>query len=133
MNRHRPIVKDIFISLFFLTALSLGFSASAQDGKTLFQNNCSTCHNPVNDGVGPALKGVTSRVTDKTLLHAWIHNNAAVLASGNPYFTGLYKSRGGAAMNIFTQLSDKDIDAILAYVESYVPPTAGPKDRKSVV
>ena len=128
MIHHRPIVKDIFISLFFLTFFSLGFTASAQDGKTLFQNNCATCHNPLKDGTGPALKGVTSRVPDRNLLHAWVKNNTAVLASGNKYFNDLFKARGGTAMSTFTQLTDKDIDAILTYVESVTPPkpTEGP-------
>jgi hypothetical protein len=39
---------------------------------------------------GPALKGVTERIPDKKLLHAWIHNSSKVLASGNPYFNNLF-------------------------------------------
>lgn len=124
MIHHRSIVKDIFFSLLFLTFLSLGFTASAQDGKTLFQNNCATCHNPIKDGTGPALKGVTQRVPDQKLLHSWIKNNQAVLASGNKYFNDLFVSRNKTPMNIFTNLSDKDIDAILNYVETYKAPVA---------
>ena len=37
------------------------------DGKSLFQTNCAQCHNPVSVVVGPALKGVTQRVTDTNL------------------------------------------------------------------
>jgi cytochrome c2 len=128
MILHRPIVKDIFFSLFFLTFFSLGFTASAQDGKTLFQNNCASCHNPIHDGTGPALKGVTQRVPDEKLLHAWIRNNQAVLATGNPYFTKLFNERNKTPMNVFTNLKDEDISAILKYVESYTAPVAvGPK------
>jgi hypothetical protein len=74
---------------------------------------------------GPALKGVTERVPDKTLLHAWIHNNQKVLASGNPYFTALFNSFNKTPMNTFPNLSDAEIDAILKYVETAIPPTAG--------
>jgi hypothetical protein len=74
---------------------------------------------------GPALKGVTERVTDKNLLHAWIHNNQKVLASGNPYFTALFNQYNKTPMNTFPNLSDAEIDAILKYVETAVPPTAG--------
>lgn len=126
MINHRPSApKSIFFS-FFLVLLVSGFGASAQDiaaGKALFISNCAACHNPLKDGTGPALHGVTERVPDKALLHAWIKNNQAVLASGNKYFNDLYNSRGKAAMNLFTSLTDAEIDNILAYVESVKPPT----------
>src|SRR6202012_3115690 len=70
------------------------------------------------------LKGVTSRVADRKLLHNWIHNNNQVLASGNAYFNNLYNQYGRAPMNIFPNLSDTDIDAILQYVETYAEPLA---------
>ena len=131
MILHRPIVKDIFFSLFFLTFFSLGFTASAQDGKTLFQNNCASCHNPFKDGTGPALKGVTQRVPDEKLLHAWIRNNQAVLATGNPYFTKLFNERNKTPMNVFTNLKDEEITAIIKYVETATPPTPPKTDDKS--
>ena len=101
-----------------------GKEAHAQDGKNLFQTNCAQCHNPIKVITGPALKGVTSRVTDTTLLHAWIHNNTKVLASGNLYFNNLYNQYGRAPMNVFPNLSDAEIDAILRYVEAYAEPMA---------
>ena len=133
MIYHRLIAQKIFFSLLLLTVFSFGFTASAQeDGKTLFSNNCATCHNPIKDGTGPALQGVTQRVGDTKKLHAWIKNNQAVLASGDPYFTKLYNDRGKTAMNLFTGLTDVQIDAILNYVETYKAPPApvdgGPRD-----
>ncbi len=126
MIYHRPTAHKILFNLLFLFLIVSGFNASAQAdanaGKTLFSNNCASCHNPIKDGTGPALQGVTSRVPDKALLHSWIKNNTAVLASGNKYFNDLYKSRGGAAMNTFTSLTDAEIDNILAYVETYKAP-----------
>jgi cytochrome c551/c552 len=97
----------------------------AQDGKALFQANCATCHNPIKQVTGPALKGVTSRVTDKKLLHSWIKNNAAVLASGNKYFTDLFAQFSKTPMNTFPNLTDPEIDAILKYVETYPEPGPG--------
>ena len=97
----------------------------AQDGKALFQSNCAQCHNPIKVVTGPALKGVDGRVPDKKLLHDWIHNNAKVLASGNKYFTDLYNQYGKTPMNIFTQLTDPEIDAIIKYVDDYKAPGPG--------
>ncbi len=127
MYRH-PLPHKGHLLLPALILLSLLFSrpASAQTetGKALFQSNCAQCHNPIKVVTGPALKGVTSRVTDRKLLHDWIHNNNKVLASGNPYFNNLYNQYGRAPMNIFPNLSDTDIDAILQYVETYAEPLA---------
>ena len=113
----------LLIIFLFLRFLS-GEEAHAQDGKNLFQINCAQCHNPIKVITGPALKGVTSRVTDTTLLHGWIHNNNNVLASGIAYFNNLYNQSGRAPLNVFPNLSDAEIDAILRYVESYAEPMA---------
>jgi cytochrome c551/c552 len=96
----------------------------AQDGKALFQINCAQCHNPIKVITGPALKGVSERVTDKKLLHAWIHNNQQVLLSGNIYFNNLYNQYGKAPMNTFPGLTDIEIDAIIKYVDNYAQPFA---------
>ena len=127
MIHHRPFVKKLFFSILLSTLVLMGNRLYAQDGKALFQTNCASCHNPVKVITGPALKGVTERIPDKTLLHAWIHNNQKVLASGNPYFTNLYNQYNKTAMNLFPTLTDAEIDAILKYVETYqAAPTTGP-------
>jgi cytochrome c2 len=110
---------SLFILLFFSS-----IRAHSQDGKTLFQTNCAQCHNPVKVITGPALKGVTDRVTDRRLLHDWIHNNTKVLASGNTYFNNLYNQYGRAPMNTFPGLTDAEIDAILTYIDNYAEPVA---------
>ena len=112
--------------LLFVFCLSLFTAregrAQALDGKSLFQTNCAQCHNPISVVVGPALKGVTQRVPDSNLLHAWIHNNATVLRSGNVYFNNLFNQYGRAPMNTFPGLTNGQIDAILNYVETYAQP-----------
>ena len=116
-------------SIFLFTAFFLfyGNFSMAQDGKALFQSDCASCHNPIKQVTGPALKGVTARVPDQKLLHAWIRNNAAVLASGNKYFNDLYIQFGKTPMNTFPQLTDPEIDAILKYIETYPEPGPGAK------
>jgi mono/diheme cytochrome c family protein len=114
--------KSPWLLLFLL--LTRPVFAQVETGKALFQSNCAQCHNPIRVVTGPALKGVTSRVPDRKLLHDWIHNNTKVLASGNVYFNNLYNSYGRTPMNIFPNLSDADIDAILQYVETYAEPMA---------
>lgn len=122
MIHHRPIVKTLFFSILLSTLVLMGNRLYAQDGKALFQSNCASCHNPIKVLTGPALKGVTERVTDKKLLHDWIKNNQKVLASGNPYFTNLYNQFNKTPMNVFPTITDGEIDAILKYVETYQAP-----------
>jgi len=122
MIHQRPIVKKLLFSILLPALVLLGNDLFAQDGKALFQSNCAQCHSPFKVVTGPALKGVTERVPDKALLHSWIKNNQKVLGSGNPYFTALFNQFNKTPMNVFPNLSDVEIDAILKYVETAQPP-----------
>jgi len=122
MTNHRPIVRKLKFTILLLSLVSLGNRLFAQDGKALFQTNCASCHSPVKVIIGPALQGVTTRVSDQHLLYSWIKNNQAVLASGNKYFNDLYAQYNKTPMNTFPNLSDGEIKAILGYVETYKAP-----------
>jgi len=100
------------------------FEANAQDGKALFQANCASCHHPLKDGTGPALKGVDGRVPSQEWLYSWIKNSAAVIASGDKYANDIYNEWGKTAMTAFPSLSNEDIDAIITYVNSVEPKVA---------
>jgi hypothetical protein len=135
----RPTVKSLrtvkkLISCLLLPALFLlsnNNEVFGQDGKALFQTNCAQCHNPIRVVTGPALQGVTSRVPDKKLLYSWIRNNGAVRASGNKYFNDLFNQYNKTSMNLFPNLTDPEIAAILNYVETYKAPVAAPGETPS--
>jgi cytochrome c551/c552 len=129
MIHHRRFVKKLLSAILLFTLVLTGNILYAQDGKALFQTNCASCHNPIKVLTGPALKGVTERVTDKALLHAWIRNNQKVLSGGNPYFTSLYNQYNKTPMNVFPTITDAEIDAILKYVEAYQPPPPPGQDN----
>jgi len=135
MIYHRPIAKNILFNSLFLLLLISGFSVSGQTdvaaGKALFSANCASCHNPYKVVQGPALHGVTERQPDRAKLHAWIKNNQAVLASGDPYFTKVYNDNNKSTMNLFTSLTDAEIDNILAFVELPPPSTEKKDDNTS--
>ena len=95
---------------------------AAPDGKALFQANCASCHNPLKDATGPALKGVTGRVPNKEWIYKWIKNSAAVIASGDKYANDLYNKWNKTAMTAFPGLSNEEIDAIVKYVDDYQAP-----------
>lgn len=118
MIDHRANVKRTLLSALFFLLLSVGNKLTAQDGKTIFQDNCASCHAVFKDGTGPALGGVTTRGpwTDRKKLYEWVHNPSKFMAA-DPYTQGLKEKFGGAMMTAFPQLSEKEIDAVIDYVE----------------
>jgi mono/diheme cytochrome c family protein len=119
----RSLSKILSILLFITLSSSIGNQLNAQDGKALFSQNCASCHAVNKKLTGPALAGVEDRWPDKKNLHSWIKNNAAFLKTGDAYANKLYNEYNKTAMNLFPSLTDKDIDAILAYIKSV--PAAG--------
>ena len=119
----RSLAKIVSIFLFITLSSSIGNQLNAQDGKSLFSQNCASCHAVNKKLTGPALAGVEDRWPDKKNLHAWIKNNQAFLKTGDAYANKLYNEYNKTAMNLFPNLTDKDIDAILAYIKSV--PAAG--------
>ncbi|HTL81609.1 MAG TPA: c-type cytochrome [Bacteroidia bacterium] len=110
-----------FVVLFTL-AISLFFSISAfaaPDGKALFKSKCGSCHY-TNDQVltGPGLQGVLGRVPSPEWARAWVHDNNKLRASGDAYAASIFAKFGGKTMTVFgTDLTDEEIDAILAYAD----------------
>ncbi|MFT3825617.1 MAG: cytochrome c [Chitinophagaceae bacterium] len=88
-------------------------------GENLFKGNCATCHRPTKDLTGPALAGAEERVGDRPLLYAWVRNNNAILKTGNKYFSELYNKWNKTPMNLFPDITDTEIDSIMAYVNEY--------------
>lgn len=120
MKEFIRIVYRSFSLLFCLSFFTFN-QLQAQDGKALFTQKCAACHAIDKDLTGPALKGIEERVSDQKLLYAWIRNNQKVLASGDKYFTELYAKWNKTQMNLFTELTDQEIAAILTYVKDWKP------------
>ncbi|WP_268225484.1 c-type cytochrome [Sinomicrobium oceani] len=122
---HRNSVSGILsISLAILLAFSttlFGQEGDPDRGKQLFNSNCAACHKLDQKMTGPALAGVTDK-RDREWLHKWIKNNVALRKSGDAEAIAIYEEFNGAVMNTFPQLSEQDIDDILAYTEN--PPAS---------
>ena len=95
-----------------------------QKGKSLFNSQCAACHKLNRNLVGPALKGVSAKY-EKDWLYSWIKNSQAMIKSGDPQAVAIYEEYNKVAMNAFPNLSNEDIDNILAYTD-YVPPKPTP-------
>jgi mono/diheme cytochrome c family protein len=111
--------------LHFILFAFLSVQLSAADiaaGKTLFINQCATCHNKnMKDKLtGPALGGVEGRWSNKATLYSWIRNSQGVIASGDAYAVNLYNQYNKSQMTAFPNLKDADIDNLLAYIADVV-------------
>ena len=105
--------------------MGLSFTVRAQEadpiaGKKLFNANCAACHKLNKKAVGPALRGVSAKY-EKEWLYSWIKNSAAMIKAGDAQAVAIWEEYNKSAMNAFPQLSNEDIDNIIAYTD-YIPP-----------
>lgn len=110
-----------------LSLLLLGNSSSvmaAPDGAALFKANCASCHNPLKDATGPALKGISATFPSKEWGYKWVRNSAALINAGDKDAVAIYNKFNKTQMTAFPQLSNEDIDAILKYADDYKAPAA---------
>jgi len=130
---HRRLSNNILrLSLIILIAFSTSLSAQEGDptaGKALFITNCASCHKLDKKMTGPALRNVEARLADeqgldREWLYKWIKNSKGLIDSGDAYANKIYAEYKQVAMTAFPQLSNADIDNILAY-------TAAPKPEPS--
>ncbi len=104
-------------------------SGDPKNGEKLFKANCTACHALDKQMIGPALGGVVERLqTEQNLgedwLHKWIKDNKALRESGDKYAIEVYEKFNKVEMTAFPNLSDTDINDILAYTTN--PPAPEP-------
>ena len=96
-------------------------SEETEEGKTLFRNNCASCHNKNmrDDMTGPALGGVRERwaAYPKKDLYAFIKGSQKMIQNGHPRAKKLWEEWGPTIMNN-NQLTDEEIEKVLVYVEA---------------
>jgi len=130
-------LTSIILYLGFIILLTFSSNLNAQDGdpvkgKSLFNANCAACHQLDKKMTGPALRNVEQRLSDdegldRDWIFAWIRNSAGIIKSGDTYANKIYNEYGGAAMTAYPQLSDEDLNNVLAYTAQVkVEPVAVP-------
>ena len=96
-----------------------GGNAGIEEGRALYVGKCQACHSGdmKSNSTGPALGGVEAQWEDKGKLHEWIRNNVKLTASGYPKAVEVSKMTP-LVMNTFDDLTDTQIDNILAYIDA---------------
>lgn len=127
---YRSFWTRLFFTLFLIFPLTKSLSQEADlvAGKSLFNTNCAACHKLDKKMTGPALRHVEERLLndeglDREWLSAWIRNSAKVIKSGDDYANKIYTEYNRSVMTAYPQLTDEDINNILAYTaqEKVIP------------
>ena len=95
-------------------------------GKELFNTNCAACHKLDAKMTGPALRGVGDKY-DKEWLYKWVKNSSDLIKSGDAKAVKVYEEFAKSNMTAFPQLSNGDIDNIVAYAMEPAPVAETPK------
>lgn len=120
VGNHKSFSK-IFFSLALTLTISLtAFSQDAAKGKEIFNANCAACHKLDAKATGPALRGVEAKY-DKEWLYKWVKNSGELIKSGDAQAIKVFEENNKVAMTAFPQLSNEDIDNILAYTSEPAP------------
>lgn len=144
VGNHNSISRIYLFSLALLLTFSLSLSAqeaapaasadataktdapastSAGDpvkGKELFNSNCAACHNLDKKMTGPALRGVSGKY-DMAWIYKWVNNSSALIKSGDAKAVKVFEENNKAVMTPFPQLSNADVDNIIAYTSEPAP------------
>ncbi len=149
VGNHNSNSRKLFLSIALMLAVS--FSSFAQDaapaaateaapaaataggdpvkGKALFNSNCAACHKLDAKSTGPALRGVSEK-HDMEWIYKWVHNSSDMIKSGDAAAVKLFNENNKAVMTSFPQLSNEDIDNIIAYTsEPKAEPAPGPGNQ----
>ncbi len=117
----KKYIKSIVLSIATVFAITM---VKAQDGESLFKAKCSACHLLDKNSTGPMLKGVKQKWEDAgegEMIYEWVLNPQNLIASGKSQMAKAIESYSKTAMT--PQEVDKaGVDAILAYIDSYVKP-----------
>jgi mono/diheme cytochrome c family protein len=122
MSRYRKNLYKIFASLLVVALVSFNNQSFAQDGEALFKANCANCHHPLEDRTGPHLKDARKREPNADWVYKWVYHTNEMVVS-DPYAKAL-KEKYGSVMTqqSESQISKKDIEAILDYADKFTPP-----------
>jgi cytochrome c551/c552 len=127
-------MKALIKTLFFIVFLNLmSFQiAVAQDGKTMFQNNCGFCHS-IGGGkvVGPDLKDITIHRAENWLIK-FVQNSTELINSGDEEAIAIFNEYNKMPMPSHPNLNDAQVKDILAYIAD-VSASLVPKQEEAVI
>ena len=91
------------------------FNEQESDGKKLFSDNCSSCHNPLKDATGPALNSVIPYRSNEWICRFLTEEKYSPKDKRSKDLENIYVT----SCSKFPRMSCEEVDAIMAYVRVY--------------
>jgi glucose/arabinose dehydrogenase/cytochrome c2 len=85
-------------------------------GKSIFENSCSNCHNFRQDGIGPNLGGITTKVSVEWL-YKFIKDPAGMISAKDEKAVELH-NKFKTIMPSFSTLKDDELEAVIAFLQT---------------
>jgi glucose/arabinose dehydrogenase/mono/diheme cytochrome c family protein len=131
MNKTLKAISHLIavVSIFFLAGCNSpakqdeGFStdsAAIAKGKSIFNQNCVACHSIKQDGIGPALGGITQEVSAEWLVN-FIKDPKGVIESGDDRAKRVF-DRYKAMMPSFAYYKEDELQGIVAFLHTQKAP-----------
>ena len=95
-------------------------SLSIANGQAAFSQNCSSCHNFKQDGIGPHLGGLTRTVSSDWITN-FINNPNSMIESGDERAAGLF-SKYKTVMPAFSTYTDDQLKELVAFLHTKKEP-----------
>jgi len=121
--RNLPLNLSLLLLVLTLTFSTSTFAQEGGDvaaGESLYKANCAACHKLDKKATGPALRGVADKY-EKEWLFEWIKDSQGLIKSGDAKANEIFAANNNAVMTSFPQLSDVDVENILAYTSQPKP------------
>jgi len=91
---------------------------SYEQGEKLYKANCAACHSINTTMVGPKL-GCIGKKYSKEWLYLWIRDSQKLIESGDADAVAVFEKFNKIQEPAFPSLSDKDIDNLIYYLDSF--------------
>ena len=134
VGNHNSISRNLIVSFVILLTFTFGLVAQttvappvavvaaagagdAAAGKAIFNAQCAACHKLDAKMTGPMLRNIGAK-HDREWLYKWIRNSSEMIKSGDPEAVKLWEEYKPSVMNAFPNLTNADIDNIIAYTDA---------------
>ncbi len=109
-------MKKLFFVTVFFSAMTAFAQTDIEAGKTTFKSRCAACHNVDKALVGPALKDVEKRYSEKWIID-FVRSSQTMIKNGDKDAVAIFNQMNQAVMPDHADLKDADVLNILAYVK----------------
>jgi len=110
-------MKLKILILITLVSFSL-ISQTYQEGKNIFNQNCSSCHQMDKKMVGPKLMNVVDKQS-ADWVYQWVKNNKELRETGDKHANDIYEEYGGAAMPVYEYLGEEKLKSVVLYLKEW--------------